>query len=177
MGWTGNPGSDVDLSVIFNGETLSKSNPFTSGGGMHLGNEIADVSGVGQESAVYTPSFQAGSYTVKVDLISGSTATVNTFVIQNPLTTGTVIGTFNNTLTPTSPSASNTITVTVPTQANANPDAAARRPRSSRNARETPRPLRSSSARALKADIKRSSWPPAPAREQRAQRERTHPRR
>jgi hypothetical protein len=115
--WTGTPFSDVDLTVISpKGEVLSNTSLTSGSSGVHSApNGVADRTGFGSESVVFTISYPVGQYTIKNDLKSGSTQNVQTAVIQDPQTTGTVLAQFTDTLNAATPSATHVVQATATT--------------------------------------------------------------
>lgn len=111
--WTSAPSADVDLTVTSPlGEVLSPTITTSASSGHHMGNAVADESGIGQEQVVWEISYPVGNYTVKAELKRGATASAEVFAIDDPLTTGQVIGNFSGTLTPQNPVITSTVNAT-----------------------------------------------------------------
>jgi hypothetical protein len=113
LAWTGTPLSDLDLTVISPlGEVVSPLNPQVASSGHHLGNGVADETGIGSEQAVWEISYPVGDYTVRADLKRGETADAQIFTIDDPLGSGQLISTISGTVTPGSPTLQGTVTAT-----------------------------------------------------------------
>jgi hypothetical protein len=108
--WSGQPSSNVDLSVTApDHQVVSIAHPTTADSGHHLGDGVASKSGFGQEIVLFERMFPTGTYTIQTDLKTPGKADAQVFVVRDPLTTGTQIGQFSFKLTAAHPSATHTI--------------------------------------------------------------------
>jgi hypothetical protein len=119
MFWTGDPLSDVDLSVISSiGEILSIANPTTVSGGQHQGNGRADDTGFGQESASWAISYPPGQFKVDATLKAGKNVSVTVAANDpdplHPETGGQALPISGVTLTPQTPIASGVVDTPIP---------------------------------------------------------------